>query len=45
MTNLHPLVSSSDGRFVVVNSTLEMIHDLEHIQRVSFPDLADADIM
>ncbi len=45
MTNLPALVSSSDGRYIVVNSRLGMITDLENIQRVSFPELADADIM
>ena len=45
MTNLPALVSSSDGRYIVVNSKLEMTPDLEHIQRVSFPELAQGDIM
>ncbi len=45
MTNLPVLVSSSDGRFKVVNSSLEMTQDLEQIQRISFPELSDADIM
>ncbi|MFN3265720.1 MAG: nitrilase [Deinococcales bacterium] len=40
-----PLATSQDGRFIVVNSTPEMVHDLENIQRVSFPDLSDADLM
>ena len=44
-SHLPSLVSSSDERYRVVNSTLEMISDLETIQRISFPDLADAEIM
>ena len=42
---LPSLASSADGRYRVVNSTLEMIADLETIQRISFPDLADAELM
>ena len=40
-----PILSSQDGRFQVLNSSLEMVAALEHIQRVSFPDLSDADLM
>jgi GNAT superfamily N-acetyltransferase len=40
-----PIVSSQDNRFIVFNSTLAMVDDLENIQRVSFPDLSDADLM
>lgn len=40
-----PIVTSQDGRFIVVGSTLEMVQALENIQRVSFPDLSDADLM
>jgi GNAT superfamily N-acetyltransferase len=40
-----PILTSPDGRFHVVNSTPSMTRDLELIQRVSFPDLADAEIM
>jgi GNAT superfamily N-acetyltransferase len=43
--DLPSLVSSNDGRYRVVNSTLEMVRDLEVIQRISFPDLADAELM
>jgi GNAT superfamily N-acetyltransferase len=39
------VISSQDGRFVVQNSAPEMLQALEHIQRVSFPDLSDADLM
>jgi GNAT superfamily N-acetyltransferase len=40
-----PILQSQDGRFLVLNSRLEVVHDLENIQRVSFPDLSDADLM
>jgi GNAT superfamily N-acetyltransferase len=40
-----PILTSADGRFQVVNSALSMTQDLEFIQRVSFPELADAEIM
>ena len=43
--DLPSLVSSADGRYRVVGSTLEMVRDLEVIQRISFPDLADAELM
>jgi GNAT superfamily N-acetyltransferase len=43
--DLPSLVSSNDGRYHVVNSTPEMVRDLEVIQRISFPDLADAELM
>jgi GNAT superfamily N-acetyltransferase len=40
-----PILDSQDGRFVVVNSSLEMTAALENIQRISFPELSDADLM
>jgi len=40
-----PLLESPDGRFIVVNSTLEMVHSLERIQAESFPDLAPVELM
>ena len=40
-----PLVSSPDGRYQVFNSRLEMTQDLEQIQRLSFPELSDAEVM
>ena len=45
MNNLPRLVSSADGRYHVVNSTFAMVSALEHIQRVSFPELSDSELM
>jgi GNAT superfamily N-acetyltransferase len=43
--DLPALVTSPDGRYRVVNSAPDMVRDLETIQRVSFPDLADDELM
>ncbi len=45
MFNLPTIVSSADGRYQVVNSSLEMLSDLEQIQRISFPELSDGELM
>jgi GNAT superfamily N-acetyltransferase len=45
LQSLPTITSSTDGRYRVVNSTADMARALETIQRVSFPDLADAELM
>jgi len=40
-----PLLESHDGKFIVVQSSFQMIHALERIQFESFPDLAPFELM